>query len=44
MLCSVPPGWSTSNITAIPERQINGPPTSPSMAMRRGTSSDWYIR
>ena len=34
----------TPNNTATPEMQISGPPMSPSMAMRRGTRPERYIR
>ena len=43
-LCSVPPGWSTPNMTATPEAISNCPPISPSHVIRRGTSPDVYIR
>jgi hypothetical protein len=33
-----------ANSTAVPEARIRGPPISPSMAMRRGTRPDRYIR
>jgi hypothetical protein len=32
------------NMTAIPEQKITAPPTSPSLAMNRGTSPDMYLR
>jgi hypothetical protein len=43
MGCGAESGWMMSNIAAIPEAQISGPPMSPSMAMlvapgRTGTS------
>ena len=44
MTCHTEPASKTPNNTAIPEAHSSGPPTSPSMAKRRGTRPDRYIR
>jgi hypothetical protein len=41
---TVPPSSRTPSKTRIPVAHIRGPPTSPSMARRRGTRPDRYIR
>jgi hypothetical protein len=44
MPCAAEPRPMTPNSTASPEAQTRGPPTSPNMAMPRGTRPDRYIR
>jgi hypothetical protein len=43
MICHTEPASKTPNRMAIPEAHNIGPPTSPSMARRRGTKPDRYI-
>ena len=44
MPCSADPRSVTSNMMAIPDAMISGPPMSPSIAIPRGTRPDRYIR
>src|SRR5215211_1267604 len=43
-VCHAEPISMIPSITAIPEAMTRGPPTSPSMAMPRGTSLERYIK